>query len=560
MRLIHIIIALSVFITSIAASLKNATVLIAVLVRNKEHTLPYFLSSLERLNYDKNRISLWIRSDHNFDKSIVILRTWIKSVKESYHSIYTEFEEGTSKFSDENNVAHWSNERFSHIISTRESALNHARHIWADFLLFIDADVFLTNRDTLNYLIKKNAIVVAPMLLSDGLYSNFWHGMDENYYYLRTDGYRPILNRDNVSCYEVPMVHSCVLINLRTAESDHLTYRPDKIPNYDGPNDDIIAFALSARHNNISLNVCNEEVFGYITAPMDQTDDVSYDYEQLRNILLKVVDSGEPLHLNDILAKFVRLPTKDTLQFDQIFMINLRRRTDRRKRMQYCFDVLGLDVSTVDAVDGRALNESFLESIAFMPEFFDPYHKRPMKLGEIGCFLSHYHIWQDVVDKKYESVLVLEDDIRFEPFFRFNVQNVMDEVNRIADWDLVYFGRKRLQDQHEPWHPGSNYLVEVGYSYWTLGYALSLRGAKKLLDADPLSKLVPVDEYLPIMFDKHPQESWKRHFPDRNLVAFSTAPLLLYPTHYTGEKGYVSDTEDSVVIPEVFVERFKDDL
>lgn len=97
---------------------------------------------------------------------------------------------------------------------------------------------------------------------------------------------------------------------------------------------------------------------------------------------------------------------------------------------------------------------------------------------------------------------------------------------------------------------GSDILVEVGYSYWTLGYALSLQGGKKLLNGDPLSKLVPVDEYLPILFDKHPQESYKAHFPQRDLIAFSVAPLLLYPVRYTGERGYISDTEDSVVIPE----------
>lgn len=47
-------------------------------------------------------------------------------------------------------------------------------------------------------------------------------------------------------------------------------------------------------------------------------------------------------------------------------------------------------------------------------------------------------------------------------------------------------------------------LVEADYSYWTLGYVLSLRGARKLLAAEPLAKMLPVDEFLPVMFDKHP--------------------------------------------------------
>jgi collagen beta-1,O-galactosyltransferase len=51
----------------------------------------------------------------------------------------------------------------------------------------------------------------------------------------------------------------------------------------------------------------------------------------------------------------------------------------------------------------------------------------------------------------------------------------------------------------------STSLVEAEYSYWTLGYIINDKGAKKMLDAKPLLKLLPVDEFLPIMFNKHPE-------------------------------------------------------
>jgi collagen beta-1,O-galactosyltransferase len=35
------------------------TVVIAVFVRNKAHTLPFFLTALEELEYPKDRIALW---------------------------------------------------------------------------------------------------------------------------------------------------------------------------------------------------------------------------------------------------------------------------------------------------------------------------------------------------------------------------------------------------------------------------------------------------------------------------------------------------------------------
>lgn len=73
----------------------------------------------------------------------------------------------------------------------------------------------------------------------------------------------------------------------------------------------------------------------------------------------------------------------------------------------------------------------------------------------------------------------------------------------MSNFDFSYIGRKRLQNEDEP--NVSPSLVKAGYSYWTLAYMLSHRGAKKLLDAKPLLNLLPVDEYLPIMFDRHPK-------------------------------------------------------
>lgn len=70
---------------------------------------------------------------------------------------------------------------------------------------------------------------------------------------------------------------------------------------------------------------------------------------------------------------------------------------------------------------------------------------------------------------------------------------------------LSYLGRKRLEKDMERMVQGSEYLAWPRYSYWTISYLLSYRGAQKLLNQKPLTKMVPVDEYLPIMFDQHPE-------------------------------------------------------
>ncbi|KAL1456412.1 hypothetical protein WDU94_001143 [Cyamophila willieti] len=140
-----------------------------------------------------------------------------------------------------------------------------------------------------------------------------------------------------------------------------------------------------------------------------------------------------------------------------------------------------------------------------LPGYADPYHKRPMKKGEIGCFLSHYKIWNDVIDKNYDIVMVLEDDVRFESFFRQKLVAILKELRTLPSWDLIYLGRKKLSEKPEILVPGSRYLVDASYSYWTLGYLLSSQGARKLTNARPLNNMLPVDEFLPLLSGKHPE-------------------------------------------------------
>lgn len=40
---------------------------------------------------------------------------------------------------------------------------------------------------------------------------------------------------------------------------------------------------------------------------------------------------------------------------------------------------------------------------------------------------------------------------------------------------------------------------------------------------------------------------YMEYYETRDLKAFSAEPLLVYPTHYTGQPGYLSDTETSTI-------------
>lgn len=76
-----------------------------------------------------------ITSDHNKDRSIDILKLWVRSVKDSYHSIFTELVDIDTNYPQEIGPGHWTDERFNNIINLRETSLNNARKMWADYYL-----------------------------------------------------------------------------------------------------------------------------------------------------------------------------------------------------------------------------------------------------------------------------------------------------------------------------------------------------------------------------------------------------------------------------------------
>lgn len=88
--------------------------------------------------------------------------------------------------------------------------------------------------------------------------------------------------------------------------------------------------------------------------PLEQNDSLYRDYQQLVNVKLETIADGQgPINVLPLLDEFISIPEKDQLGFDAIYMINLKRRPERRIRMQACFNELGIDAETVDAVDGK---------------------------------------------------------------------------------------------------------------------------------------------------------------------------------------------------------------
>uniref|UniRef100_A0A0R3RHK0 Glycosyltransferase 25 family member n=1 Tax=Elaeophora elaphi TaxID=1147741 RepID=A0A0R3RHK0_9BILA len=489
---------------------------IAIRLQNHAHALPYFFGLLENLDYPKDQILLDVYVGTHIDATLLKTKQWINDAEKYYRSIFLV-----------DDAKNW-----------QEEALMKARNSKAKYVLYLKGDHLLTDHRILQTLMRKKKLTIAPLLFAPyGDPPTVFVSEDYN-------------NRREIATVEVKVVPEPLLIDLAHSDSSFLTFSSENLYGYskNDSEEPSAVFENSASRMNIPFYVDNEYFYGYFFNHSLRS--LGFQRKALRYLLADwIADSGLMPIVHSSFLK-VTYPKASLFDVDKIYVINLERRNDRKAKMMELLKLMGYEYTWWKATDGHHLDSEHLyKEIKFLPGYEDPYYKRPMKKGEVGCFLSHYRIWQEVDEKKLSRVIVFEDDLRFSINSTDLLKELIEDIdNSGIEWDLIYLGRKRLEGANENWVAGHRHLSTVDYSYWTLGYMLSLNGARKLLGGDPLKKLVPVDEYIPIMFNKHPNTTWANAFPHRNLIAYTIYPTIVVPERYTYQHGYLSDTEDSDIV------------
>ncbi|KAL1522256.1 hypothetical protein AB1Y20_017251 [Prymnesium parvum] len=262
-----------------------------------------------------------------------------------------------------------------------------------------------------------------------------------------------------------------------------------------------------------------------------------------------------------------RLPAASRLP---TYVISLARRPARRRAALERLRVAGLeDLKCFDAIDGRELCVDALQArgvevysgwrlSASACRFFN----RSLKWGEVGCALSHHAVWELAAASEDEAVLVLEDDVELLPGFCELLQETVLEVEALvqqgatSEPDLLYLTRRAMKPGDDVpvgdrgrARGGRNTrirLVTPGFSYKTTAYILYKRGAQKLLQSGFLRKVIPVDDFLNVLFTTHEVEPGLAR-PDLDLL-FADAPrlnVLAVKPQLARERRGISDTENS---------------
>jgi GR25 family glycosyltransferase involved in LPS biosynthesis len=135
---------------------------------------------------------------------------------------------------------------------------------------------------------------------------------------------------------------------------------------------------------------------------------------------------------------------QSTLGFDKIYVINLKRRPDRKEALIKALP--GLDLTFIEAVDGKLLSaEQLIREKKLNTSFYDPWGK--VTMGIFACALSHKKAWDQALMDGVETALFLEDDVYStyqlleNGYFSKKYENLFNEINQY-DWDLIHLGKK----------------------------------------------------------------------------------------------------------------------
>jgi hypothetical protein len=250
-------------------------VLLHVLAKDKEHLLDHWLKTqLDEIDYPKNRIGLYIRTNDNKDNTEATLDDWIIKQRgaddcpdDTYPWFNIEFDNSSVDDSIKKYDTHeWNAHRFKLLGALRQEGIQYAIDQDYDFYYTCDVDNFV-QPDTLKQLVSYNLPVVAPLIRyalgkeEHKPYANYHNIASNNGYYLDNFAYYRILNGEVRGLIKCDVVHCTYLINKETLK---------EINYVDGTDDyEYVIFSRTLREKGIVQYLDNTRLYGYLTLEED---------------------------------------------------------------------------------------------------------------------------------------------------------------------------------------------------------------------------------------------------------------------------------------------------
>ncbi|WP_423908926.1 glycosyltransferase family 25 protein [Candidatus Spongiihabitans sp.] len=162
-----------------------------------------------------------------------------------------------------------------------------------------------------------------------------------------------------------------------------------------------------------------------------------------------------------------------------IYVISLARAKEHRADISSRLDSAGVAYQIIEAVDGETLDLLTLKDRLVQDIYWFKKEKK-MTVGETGCYLSHYNLWERMVAEQTPFALVLEDDAVWEDdFFEVVEQLVQSKYY----WNVVHCACPKIGRIYSTLSKVGNNRKFVRFKHpmgITAAYLIDLDGAKKL--------------------------------------------------------------------------------
>lgn len=188
------------------------------------------------------------------------------------------------------------------------------------------------------------------------------------------------------------------------------------------------------------------------------------------------IDLCAKITFKNIKINFIENQTK--IQWDNIFIINLKRRPDRREQMEKKLQNASINtyefIEAFDGLDNKIINQ-FNEN-----KNIDP--SNPIVTsGHFACLLSHIKAIKLAKSRNYSSIMILEDDV----YFCDNFITKLSKLN-VSQYDMIYLGgiTSRKKIFLSDWAFCDDYKIMGAYGYILTKslYNVVLTQLEKLLD------------------------------------------------------------------------------
>ena len=197
----------------------------------------------------------------------------------------------------------------------------------------------------------------------------------------------------------------------------------------------------------------------------------------------------------------------------KIMCINLERRQDRRKKMEQIFEEQNItNYHFFEAFDGHNLDLSNTQLNLYKHD----YSYFVCRRGALGCSLSHYNIWNNLLlDENCDIYVVLEDDVNLCPDFKHHLENFIKQINN--NMYFVYLGmtvtRTNFLPSRKIYENNNDYLIyplsREYYEGGNFGYIITKNGAENLVNGinnrgikNTIDDIV--NKYCPNLYETHP--------------------------------------------------------